>query len=204
MPTIAIKLDRFRAEIMNDVADKKRIIETRVHDKLEKEYENMELQYLEEAYEIIQSGLKAIDKEKNEVISKTQMENKVKLLAKRKAIIDEVFGSAKVQIEAYTKTEEYKTKLIEKIKGHLEYLGEGDYIIYLNYKDKGLYMDIQKEFPDHKVFMEKRYIEMLGGCKLHNTTTNVYLDDSIVKRLEQEEENFLQYCGIEIDEKVGD
>jgi hypothetical protein len=45
---------------------------------------------------------------------------------------------------------------------------------------------------------------MLGGCKLHNKSSNVYLDDSLAKRLEEEEEEFLQYCGIEIEEKVGD
>ncbi len=204
MPTIAVKLERFRADIMRDVTEKKKAIETRVENKLAKEFEQLELQYLEDAYEIIQNGLKKIDKEKNEVISKTQMENKVKMLAKRKEIIDKAFNQARVKIEAYTKTEEYKRKLIQKIKEHMEFLGDGNYIIYINYKDKELYKELQEAFPDHKVFIEKKHIEMLGGCKLLNTTTNVYLDDSYEKRLEGEEENFLQQCGLEINEKVGD
>lgn len=204
MPTIAVKVERFKSEIMNDVADRKRRIEAVADEKLAKDYEKKELEFLEEAYEIIQSGLKAIDREKSEVISKAHMENKVKLLAKRKEIIDTVFGRAKAEVEKFTQTEEYKKMLIEKIHKHMEYLGEGDYIIYLNYKDKELYNDIQTEFKDSKVFFERKNIEMLGGCKLHNTTSNVYLDDSIAKRFEQEEENFLQECGIEINDKVGD
>lgn len=204
MRTENVKLEHFKADIMNDVADKKRTIEERVNEKLKKDYEAKELQFLEEAYEIIQSGLKKIDREKNEVISKTQMENKVRLLNKRKSIIDNVFMKAREEIVKYTKTPEYKEKLIQKIKEHIELLGEGEYTIYLNYKDKDLYNEIQEIFKEHKVFIERKYIEMLGGCKLLNNTTNVYLDDSIAKRLEQEEEGFLQYCGIEIEDEVGD
>jgi len=204
MRTENIKLEHFKADIMNDVADKKRVIEERVDTKLKKEYETKELQFLEEAYNIIQSGLKQIDRQKNEVISKTQMENKVKLLHKRKTIIDNVFMKAREEIEKFTKTEEYKKDLIAKIKTHMEFLGEGDYTIYINYKDKALYRELQDLFPDANVFIERKYIEMLGGCKLLNNTTKVYLDDSIAKRLEEEEEGFLQYCGIEIKDEVGD
>jgi len=179
-------------------------MEKRSQYKLEKDYNAKELQFLEEAYEVIQSGLKDIDKEKNEVISKAHMENKVRLLAKRKEIIDQVFAMTKEKIEEYRLSDEYVAKLKEKIKSHMEFLGDGDYIIYLDYREKDRFHEFAKEFPQAKVFFEKKYIEMLGGCKLHNTTTNVYLDDSYAKRLEEEEENFLQYCGIDIEDKVGD
>ncbi len=203
MPTVAIKIEHFKSEIMNDVADKRKIIEKHVYDKLEKDYKEKEFRFLEEAYEIIQTGLKNIDKEKNEVISKAQMENKVRLLAKRKEIIDTVFKKAKEKIAEYTKTKEYNKQLILDIHKHMELLGEGEYVIYLNHQDKELYKDVKNQFKDSKVVFERKYIEMLGGCKLHNTTKNTYLDDSIAKRLEQEEDDFLQYCGIDI-EKVGD
>ncbi len=45
---------------------------------------------------------------------------------------------------------------------------------------------------------------MIGGSKLLNTSKNVFIDDSYAKHLEEERENFLQYCGIQIDDKVGD
>lgn len=204
MKTEVLKLEHFKADIMREVSEMKRNIETQSREKLDKEFQEKELRYLEEAYTIIQQGLKKVDREKTEVISKTQMENKIKLLNKRKEIIDTVFKKAKEQILEYTKTEKYKTELLEKIRKHMEYIGPGDYIIYLNYKDKDLYSYVQNEFKDAKVFIERKYIEMLGGCKLHNKTTNVYLDDSLAKRLEEEQEEFLQYCGIEIEEKVGD
>lgn len=199
-----MKVEDFRADIMSDVSERKQNIERKLKEKLKRDYDEKELQFLEEAYDIIQDGLKKIEREKNEVISKTAMENKVRLLSKRKEIIDTVFKKAKDRILEYTKTEEYKKELVEKIKAHMEYMGEGEYVVYINYKDKDLYSYLQDIFVDTKIFIERKYIEMLGGCKLHNTTTNVYLDDSIAKRLEQEEENFLQYCGIEIEDEVGD
>jgi len=204
MRTESIKLNHFKTDIMTEVAEKKRNIDEKAEKQFESEYEAKELQFLEEAYDIIQSGLKQIDQEKIEVISKTEMENKVKLLYKRKEIIDRVFEKAKEKIEEYTKTEEYKTELLEKIKANMEYVGEGNYTIYINYKDKHLYNLVQDTFKEANVIIERKYIDMIGGCKLLNNTSKIYVDDSISKRLEKEEEDFLQYCKIEIEEEVGD
>lgn len=201
MPTIAMKLDRFKAEIMSDVADRKSSIETKLKKRLDKEYHDREVEYLEEAYEIIEKGLKRIDKEKNEIISKVSMENRVKLLAKRKEIMDEVWIRIIKKISDYTKTEKYKKQLIAMIESDMEFIGDGDYIIYLNNADEWLREDVQQAFPKATVELEDKRIEMLGGCKLHNITKSTFLDDTFAKKLEKEEEYFLQNCGIEIDEK---
>ncbi len=111
-----MKVEDFRADIMSDVSERKQNIERKLKEKLKRDYDEKELQFLEEAYDIIQDGLKKIEREKNEVISKTAMENKVRLLSKRKEIIDTVFKKAKDRILEYTKTEEYKKELVEKIK----------------------------------------------------------------------------------------
>lgn len=199
-----IKLEHFTSEIMSGVAEQKSQIETEQDKRLKEDYDKKELEYLEAAYEIIQTGLKDIDREKNEVISKTLMKNKVALLNGRKNIIDEVFAQAKKRLEAHTKTEGYKEELIEKINTHMDSMGHGDYIIYINYKDKELYHFLQDLYPEHKVFIERKHIEMIGGCKLLNKTKNVFIDDSYAKRLEEERTDFLQYCEIQIDDKVGD
>ncbi len=199
-----IKLEHFTSEIMSGVAEQKSQIELEQDKRLKAEYDKKELEYLESAYEIIQTGLKDIDREKNEVISKTLMKNKVALLNGRKNIIDEVFAQAKKRLEAHAKTEGYKDELIEKINTHMDYMGQGDYVIYINYKDKELYRFLQELYPKHQVFIERKHIEMIGGCKLLNKTKNVFIDDSYAKRLEEERADFLQYCEIQIDDKVGD
>lgn len=198
------KIERFTSYIMSDVSDKKRVIETKVRDKLKKDYEEKELQYLEQAYDIIQTGLKQIDREKNELISKTLMENKVKLLNARNDIVEEVFDKATKKLQAYTKTEEYKKALIGKIADHKKFMGNGKYTIYINYGDKDLYNYLQEAFPEDKVFIERKNIELIGGCRLLNEESKMYVDDTLAKRLEEEKENFLMYCGIKIDEEVGD
>lgn len=198
------KIERFTSYIMSDVSDKKRVIETSVRDKLEKDFDAKELKYLEDAYEIIQSGLKKIDREKNEVISKTLMENKVKLLNSRNEIVEEVFAKSKTKLIEYTKTEQYKIDLIAKIKAHKEFMGEGDYTIYLNYGDKELFDFIKENFPEDKVFFENKNMDLIGGCRLLNEQSKMYIDDTLAKGLEEEKENFLMYCGIKINEEVGD
>lgn len=198
------KLANFSVDIMTDVSREREIIEKEVNERLRKEYDQKENQFLDQAYDMIQKGLKKVDREKDEVISKTLMENRVKLLNKRKTIVDQVMEKAKERIREYTKTDAYKQQLIVRIKKHIEFMGDGNYIIYLNYKDKDLYQFIHDAFPFSKVFIEKRNIEMIGGVKVHNTSTNVYIDDSIIKRFEEEEENFMQYCGIQIEDEVGE
>lgn len=197
-----LKLDKFNKIIMEDVQERKQSIDKQVHDKLAKDFEEKELQFLQEAYATIQSGLKQIDREKNELLSKTLMENKVLLLNKRQSIIHEVFSEARKRIKAYTDTEAYRDKLIEDIKKHLEFMGEGDYMIYINYEDKEWYDDLVAAFPGYTIHLEKKYVDMLGGVKVHNLTTNLFIDDSMQKQLEEEEENFLQECGIEVEEQI--
>ncbi len=198
------KLANFSVDVMTNVSRERKSIEDEVQARLKKDYDLKENLYLDQAYDLIQKGLKIVDREKGEVISKTSMENRIKLLNKRKEIIDTVIGKAIKRIEEYTKTYEYKQDLIVRINKHIDFMGEGKYIIYLNYKDKNLYQFIHDAFPFTKVFIEKRNIEMIGGVKVHNTSTNVYIDDSIIKRFEEEEENFVQYCGIEIEDEVGE
>ncbi len=199
-----IKLEHFTSEIMSGVAEQKSQIEMEQDKRLKADYEAKELEYLESAYEIIQNGLKDIDREKNEVVSKTLMKNKVALLNGRKNIIDQVFEKATKRLEEHTKTEQYKDELTQAIDKQMEYMGEGDYIIYINYKDKDLYHFLKEKYPKHQIHIEQKHIEMIGGSKLLNTSKNVFIDDSYAKHLEEERENFLQYCGIQIDDKVGD
>ena len=199
-----IKLEHFTSEIMSGVAEEKAKIELEQKRRLEADYEKKELEYLESAYSIIQNGLKDIDREKNAIISKTLMKNKVALLNGRKKIINRVFQKAIERLEARTKTEEYKEELVKKIDSLMEYMGEGKYVIYINYKDKNLYEFLQAKYPEHNVFIERKNIEMIGGCKLLNESKNVFVDASYAKRLEEEREDFLQYCEIQIDDKVGD
>lgn len=198
------KIANFSVDIMTDVSREREKIEKEVEERLKKDYDQKENEFLDQAYDLIQKGLKIVDREKGEVISKTLMENRVKLLNKRKQIVDEVIERAIEKIREYTKTEEYRKQLLVRIKKHMDFMGEGNYIIYLNYKDKELYQFVHDAFPSTKVFIEKRNIEMIGGVKVHNTTTNVYIDDSIAKRFEEEEENFMEYCGIQIEDEVGE
>lgn len=199
-----IKLEHFTSEIMSEVSAEKAKIELEQNKRLKEDYDKKELEFLEDAYEIIQNSLKDIDREKNAVISKTLMKNKVALLNGRKNIIDHVFQEATKRLEARTKTEEYKEELINKINKHIEYMGQGDYVIYINYKDKELYRFLQERYPEHQVLIERKNIEMVGGCKILNKDKNLFIDDSYAKRLEEEREDFLQYCEIQIDDKVGD
>lgn len=195
------KLNRFNDEIIGYANEKSQIIDEKVKVRLNKELDEKEMQCLGEAYLRIQSELKKIDKEKNELASKTLMENKISLLNKRNEIIDSVKAMLKTRLSKYVKSEEYYQRMLNKINDHVDFMGKGDYIVYINYSDKELYTKLANRFPDISFKVERKSLDMIGGLRIHNLTNNMFIDDTLSKNLEEEMEEFLQYCGIKIDEK---
>ena len=195
------KLNRFNDEIIGYANEKSQVIDEKVKLRLKKELDEKEIQCLGEAYLRIQSELKKIDKEKNELASKTLMDNKVSLLNKRNEIIESVRAMLKIRLSKYVKSEDYYQRMFNKIEDHVEFMGKGDYIVYINYSDKDLYTKLANRFPDISFKVERKSLDMIGGLRIHNLTNNMFIDDTLSKNLEEEMEEFLQYCGIEIDEK---
>lgn len=198
MRIVEEKLERFTNDIMSDVTAKRQEILQEVEKELEKKYKEKEMEYINESYEIIEDGLKKIDKEKNEIISKTIMDNRVKLLNKRSEIIDRIFDGVVEEIKEFTKSKEYYDYLVRMIKESINSLGEGEKVIYINYNDKQYLETLNKEFKNN-VILENKTIDMLGGCKVHNKNSNIFLDNSFSKKLKDQRDGFLQKCKLEIE-----
>lgn len=198
MRIVEEKLERFTNDIMSDVTAKRQEILQEVENVLEKKYKEKEMEYINTSYEIIEDGLKKIDKEKNEIISKTIMDNRVKLLNKRSEIIDRIFDGVVEVIKEFTKSKEYYDYLVNMIKDSINSLGEGKKVIYINYNDKQYLETLNKEF-ENNVILENKTIDMLGGCKVHNKNSNIFLDNSFSKKLKDQRDGFLQKCKLEIE-----
>lgn len=199
-----IKLEHFNSEIMAGVTEKKKQIEEEQVQQLKEEYDAKELEYLESAYDIIQHGLKEIDREKNEIMSKTLMQNKVTLLNKRKEIIGTVFAKVEERLRAYTEEDAYKAGLVTCIQKRMEEMGGGEYTLFINNKDQRLCEFLQETFPQCRIEVEPKHMDSIGGVKLLNTTKNIFVDESYGKYLEEEREPFLQRCDIKINSKGGE
>ncbi|GMQ58415.1 hypothetical protein AN1V17_28100 [Vallitalea sediminicola] len=198
MRIVEEKIDKFAHDIMTDVSNQRKEIMEQMEKELDVIYEEKELAYLSKAYEIIQSGLKSIQKEKNEIISRSIMDSKRKILKAREEIIKGTFQDAEKKLEEFTQKKEYQQYLKNMIKEDVTKMGDGEILIYIDHTDEKYLSRLNEEF-DNKVNLEDKNKKMIGGCKIFNKTKNLYLDDSFYSKLYKQKETFLHNCNLEIE-----
>lgn len=198
MNKLELKLNDFASDIMTDVNHQKAAIIEQAQLEIDQEYERKELEYLTKAYNLIQDGLKKIEREKNELVSKKMMENRIKLLNKRSEIIEAAFSAAEKSLVDFCGTPEYEAYLLKMIEDNLKIVGREEAVVYLVYTDAAYKSNVESKFKV-KVEFENKAIKMLGGCKVYNPARNIFIDDSFAKRLEIERDQFLEKCNLAIE-----
>lgn len=192
------KIDKFAHDIMNDVNKQRNKVMEQTEKELEAIYEEKELKYLSEAYEIIQNGLKSIHQEKNEILSRAIMTSKREILKARNDMIKEIFADAEKDLIAHTKNESYYNELCQLIEKGIQEIGDGNLKIFIAYTDKVHVHALEKTF-NHDIVVEDKHEKMIGGYKLFNQSKNIFLDNSFYTKLYGQKESFLHHCKLEIE-----
>jgi len=198
MSKIDEKLERFASDLMSDVGEERRVLIDELDDELRKYNEVKESEMLTNAYEIIQSALENIDQQKNESLSKIIMGNRTRLFEKRNEILDGLYSRTIDRIEAFKTTDAYKVMLLKKVAEAKEILEDGDIWVKLDYSDAEL-MDFIKEKTGCSVELESKKVQLIGGCIIHNRTTQIIVDSTFSRRLHDAKADFVQQCKLEID-----
>ena len=198
MSRIDEKLEHFASELMSDVGEERRILIDDLDDELRKYNEVKENEMLTNAYEIIQNALENIDQKKNESLSKIIMGNRRRLFEKRNEILKDMYDQAVGRIKEFKKTDAYKAMLLKKVADAKEILKEGEIWVKLDYSDAHL-VDFVKEKTGCSVELESKKVQLIGGCIIHNRTTQIIVDSSFSRRLDDAKADFVQQCKLEID-----
>ncbi len=199
MKIVDNKLERFAKDIMTDVEKKRQQIIESVDEKLDEKYDVCETQYLTDAYNYIQNEYKKIDNEKNEILSRTMMTCKKKRLLKREEIIDSTFASAKEKLIQFTKGELYEEHLFTAISKGIKQVGDGRLTVYLAPEDSNRIEKLKQSFNDVEFKAESKKREMIGGFKMVNHDSNIFLDESFYTLLYEQKTNFLERCKLDIE-----
>lgn len=184
------KLEKFAHTIYHKATREKQDILKRVEKQKEKALKAKELECLEQAYTGIQSGIRHIDKEKNEIVSRAIMDGKRQVLKHREEIVGQVFESVKKKIRAFTQTDEYKELLFSMIKTNLKTMGEGKVKIFIDNNDAAYLEELNSMF-DGQVAIDESGEELLGGCIMMNETNKRYLNDTLIDRLNERRQQFM-------------
>lgn len=198
MSKIDHKLEHFANDIMVDVSEERRQIIEEIDHKLTGLYDKKEIAYLEKAYDLIQEALIKIDQEKNEILSRTAMDNRMQLLQKRNETIALMYSEATEKLRAYTKTEGYVTHILDLIESAKALLGEGELTVCLSASDENIIKEISEK-SGLVVTLESKRIDFIGGCKVYNRTNNMVVDDTFLRKLEDQHEDFITKCQLNIE-----
>lgn len=200
MLDLSEKLKKFSMEVLGTANENSQRQWEDFIEQQKKEYDRKETEYLESGYNMIQQGLKKIDKEKSSRLSKAVMESRQQVLQKRVEIIEQVFTELQKRLLEYTKSEEYRRLLQKRVNQTIDMLGEGEKKIILTAAD----MDRidQKAFAGKQVQFEaeKRMAKggMIGGARGYHLEKNIFYDNSFAGQVEKKKEDFLQEMATEL------
>jgi len=199
------KLEHFTATIMKQAVEKRNQLLEEIKKQHEETLKQKELEFLEQAYNQIQNSIRLIEKENNEVLSRTLAENRRKLLQKREEIIEEIFHEITERVKEFVKSPQYEQYLINDVLEICTSIRseEDELIIYINeadllYKDK-ITEQIQSRLYPNRFIVETEKADMIGGVKVLNKTKNLFVDNSFLAKIKEARERFLETSGLVID-----
>ena len=198
MSRVEEKLNHFANDVMSDVGEERLGLLTKVDQELAAIYDAKENEYLQSAYETIQAALIKIDQKKNESMSRIIMGNRTRLFETRNEIMERIVSKAVERLRAYKDMEAYKTWLITRIKTAEELLGDGELSVIIDYSDSALVDFLAKE-TGILVVLESKKVDMIGGCKIMNKTSQTIVDYGFATKLNEVREEFMQLCQLAID-----
>ncbi len=198
MSRIVEKLEHFANDIMADVGEERRILIEQTDKELHDQYDAKEIEYLKEAYELIQKSLIKIDQKKNESLSRIIMGNRVRLFEKRNELLNEIYQKVIDALKSFKKTDDYKVHLVRLIESSKQKLGPGEYSVKLDYSDKELVAFIE-EATGLPVELESKKVQLIGGCIVQNRTNHTIVDNAFSKKLDNVKGEFVHQCQLEID-----
>jgi len=198
--------NRFYKAVINQALNVRLQMAEELNEKKKKLLEQKELEYLEEAYRKIQSHVTKLNKETNEFISKSLMNCRKELLARREEIISEIMESVVSKIKDFINTPQYYGWLLSSCKKVLDLVsaGKDKVTLYVNHTDKK-YIDLLKTnlenlYKDTSIEIKVCENEdFIGGVRAYNPESGILADDTIKRRMADAKNKFLKTSGLMVD-----
>lgn len=193
------KLKSFTEMALREAYRKKKEILDLTEDENKKTLKNKEIELLEEAYRLMQTGTRQNRRELNESVSKALVDGKRRMFDKRRAIIEDVFKQVIEKLEAYKMTTEYPIKLMNDIFISFSILNDSEYEIEVNKEEEDLF---KKLITEAKIPIEIKISEedLGGGFIMNGITKRIRMDYSFKTAEQEAREKFLEMCRIPIDD----
>lgn len=135
----------------------------------------------------------------NREISKKGEDSRRTLAALRTSLFEQVFARAQAQIEAYTKTDAYREKLLDSVREIAVLFAGGDTQLFIAPQDADKTAEIETAFGAPCTVSVTEEIT-LGGVKALDRTTHRLADNTLDTALETQKAWFLENSGLSVEE----
>lgn len=152
--------------------------------------------------EVVQRREAAANLRSQEILSGQAQENTEKLLHRREEIAEDLIASIKEKASEYTKTPEYKEKLIQKIKELIAETDEPAFILQVRKED----MDaVQKVATESKkaITLELLPDDRIGGFAMQNMKRTYAVENTFANRIDSREYEVVRALYNEFEEVEG-
>ena len=197
MATTDEKISKFLSAITHYAEEQRHSILDEVEAFKKRELDKVEADVLRGAYQLIQKETAEMRGAISREMSGREMDSRRALLARRQAIMDEVFERVKKELLALTKTDDYAAYMqaaVKEIAGALH--GERT-ALYIRQDDLPLKDDLQKTFGRScDVHVSDNLL--IGGVKGVDPDTNLVADNSLDEKLRGERDWFAAHSGLSV------
>lgn len=197
--SLSEKLKSFTEMALREAYRKKKEILELTENDIKSTLKNKEIELLEEAYRLMQTGTRQNRRELNESVSKALVDGKRKMFDKRRDIIEDVFKQVKENLKEYKMTTAYPVKIMNDIMECFRLISDSDYEIEVNEDEVDLF---KRLISEAKIPIELKISEedLGGGFIMNGITKRIRIDCSFKTAEQDARERFLEMCRIPIDD----
>lgn len=136
-----------------------------------------------------------LDAKYKQTLSKVNFDGRRMLLIKREEVINSVFSEVRARLTEYTKTDDYKSYIVERIKAAKAAMGVDDVVITLRPADKALEDDVKEAWGKGASVSYSPSIEN-GGAMIASEENQIVVDETFDKRLIDAQSDFVKTSGL--------
>ena len=192
------KISKFVQAITKYAQEHSEKIHREVEDFKTERLKQAEEEVLVDTYKLIQKERDGLRSDLSREISRRDMAERKKMLARRKEMADAVFNDAVEQLMAFTASPAYTDKLKKSLEKMTAILPPEDTVYFLAQKDAAL-MDTLSPLCPAGSRMETADDIHIGGLRGENMTAGIIADDTLDTKLDMQREWFTKHSGLTVE-----
>lgn len=189
------KLKKFEDAVLSEIDMKTALMRAEAEERHKSELEESKDAQLARAYSEIQKKISDIRKASKREVAKHSLQSKREILQKRNSLMKSVFESASAKLSAYTATDKYLKRMLEKLAFYAAEYKLEDAQIFVCEQD----YKHSKEFSDAyglpcTILADKT--NTLGGFILKSHAASYYFDETLETLLSSQKDYFIENSGL--------